>query len=130
MIQLPKPLVLFVIRAETSGSFCLISWPNNSGAIIRIKSFENNGFNGLLTLDSKDKYVIATVGTKRTDSKLEKTVEKIALGVFPFETVEKTTADDTVVGKIASIQNPIFNSSFKKCDTGRISVPTTIGKII
>ena len=130
MIQLPQPLVLFVIRAETLGSFCLISWPNNSGAIIRIKSFENNGFNGILTLDSTDKYVIATVGTKRTDSKLEKTVEKIALDVLPFETVEKTTADDPVVGKIASIQNPIFNSSFIKCDTGRISAPTTIGKII
>ena len=130
MIQLQKPLVLFVIRAETLGSFCLISWPNNSGAIIRIKSFENNGFNGILTLDSTDKYVIATVGTKRTDSKLEKTVEKIALDVLPFETVEKTTADDTVVGKIASIQNPIFNSSFIKCDTGRISTPTIIGKII
>ena len=98
--------------------------------MIRIKSFKNSGLSGILKLDSIVKYVITTVGTRITDSKLEKTVEKIALGVFPFETVEKTTADDTVVGKIASIQNPIFNSSFIKCDTGRINVPTTIGKII
>ena len=84
----------------------------------------------MLTFDPTDKYVTATVGTRRTESKLEKTVEKIAFGVFPFETVEKTTADDTVVGKIASIQNPIFNSSFIKCDMGRISAPTIIGKII
>ena len=98
--------------------------------MIRKKSFENNGASGTVTLDSTDKYVIAIVGTMRTDSKLEKTVEKIALDVFPFETVEKTTADDTVVGKIASIQNPIFNSSFIKSDIGITSAPTIIGKII
>lgn len=95
-----------------------------------MESFKINGLSDMLTLDSTDIYVMAIVGTNRTDNKFEKTVEKIALEVFPFETVEKTTADDTVVGKIASIQNPIFNSSFMKCDIGRISAPTIIGKII
>ena len=130
IIQFPKPLVLLAIWAENSGTFCLMIWPNNNGAIISIKSFVNNGLSGILILDSIDKYVIATVGTKRTDNKLENTVAKIAFDVFPFDTVENTTADETVVGKIASIQKPIFNSLSITCDSGTIRAPTKIGKII
>jgi hypothetical protein len=70
------------------------------GSIISRKSLVNKGSNGMSAPTAEVKYRIATAGTRRTESKFEKTVEKIALAVLPPENVENTTADETVVGKI------------------------------
>jgi len=109
----------FETHADLSVKNFRIACPAMSGSAISINNFVNRGASGTIDSVPADRKAKATAGTNRIESRFEKMVAKIAFEVSPPDTVVKTTAEETVVGRIASKQKPNISSGSKTNLSGK-----------
>ena len=127
IIQLLKVFVCFESDADMPIKNFRINCPAMSGNAISSNNFVYKGASGTSASVPAARKAKARAGTSKIDSRFEKTLAKIAFELCQPDTAVKTTAEDTVVGKIASKQKPSLNSGSKKNVSGKSKSSMTAG---